>query len=132
MYVLLFVGSIVSIFAPSEVLLQQSSTSLTRIWAAFFAVASLICLLGCLFDRWIFEYIAIPLLTSTLLVFGVSLLSSAITTNTALIVPYSMFYGAFSFSLFARWKDVRCMLKVAVSLAECKRDECDEEKESNL
>ncbi len=116
MYFLLFVGSMFSIFAPSEILLQQSSFGLTRAWSVLFAIAAVFCFIGSMLDRWIVEYIMIPLLGSTLMVFGIALLSSAVVEGTGLIVPYAMFFGAFACGLFARWRDVQALLRVAVSL----------------
>lgn len=116
MYFMLFVGSIFSIAAPSEIFLQQSSTGLSKSWSALFAIAAVSCLIGSLFDRWVVEYVMIPLLASTLMVFGVALLGSAFTSGTAIVVPYAMFFGAFSLGLFARWRDVQSIYRVSVSL----------------
>lgn len=117
MYFLLFAGSVVSIFAPSEILLQQSSSGLTRAWSCMFAVAAVSCFFGSLFDRWIVEYVFIPLLASILIVFGVALFASSFVNHSALVVPYSMFFGAFSFGLFARWRDVQLLQRVAVTVS---------------
>lgn len=117
MYLLLLFSALFSMFAPSELLLAESSTVLSKSWSGLFALAAFLCLIGSLLDRWVFEYVAIPLLGATLLMFGVALLSSAISSGTGMVIPYSMFFGAFSFGLFARWRDVQCILKVSVSLA---------------
>lgn len=112
MYLLLFIGSIFSIIAPSVVLLEQSSTSLSRAWSMAFAVASLSCLIGSFFDRWVVEYTMIPLLFSTLIIFGVALLANSFSTGTGLTVPYACFFAAFAFGFFARWRDVQCIMRV--------------------
>ena len=119
MYLLLLLSAGFSVFAPSQLLLEESSDTLAKVWSGLFALAALLCLIGSLLDRWMFEYVAIPLLGATLLMFGVALLSSAISRETGMVIPYSMFFGAFSFGLFARWRDVQCILRVSVSLARC-------------
>jgi len=116
MYFFLCVGSVFSIFAPSEILLNQSSSDLTRVWSILFAIAAFSCFIGSFLDRWIVEYSMIPLLGSILVVFGVALLGSAIADHTALIVPYAMFFSAFSFGLVARWRDVQALLRISVAL----------------
>lgn len=121
MYFFLSVGAIVSFFAPSAIFLDQSSVLLTRSWSLSFAIAAIVCLVGSLLDRWIFEYIMIPLLASIFVVFGIVLFTSAYSTQTALTIPYAMFFGAFSFGLFARWKDVQALLKITVVLRSGKK-----------
>ena len=116
MYFLLTFGSIFSFFAPSAILLAQSSPTLTRVWSALFAIAALSCFIGSLMDRWVIEYVMIPLLASILIVFGIALFTSALANDNGLTIPYAMFFGAFAFGLFARWKDVQALLRVTVSL----------------
>lgn len=115
MYLLLFVGSVFSIFAPSELLLQETSSGLAKTWSVLFAVAAVSCFVGSLMDRWFVEYVMIPLLGSIMIVFGIALLVSAVSNQTPLIVPYALFFSAFSFGLLARWRDVQSLLRIVVA-----------------
>ena len=117
MYLLLFLSSVFSVFIEGNLLLGDISGTLIRTWSGLFALSAFLCLVGSILDRWMFEYVSIPLLGATLLMLGVAVLSTAISNNTGLVIPYSMFFGAFSFGLFARWRDVQCILRVSVSLA---------------
>ena len=112
MYSLLAIGSVISFFAPSQVLLDQTSSELARIWSLGFAVAALTCFIGSLFDRWIFEYIMLPLLSSTLVVFGGAMIAQAQAEDAAKLLPYFCFFVAFALGLIARWRDVQSLLRL--------------------
>lgn len=118
MYGLLTVGSVVSFFAPSQVLLSQTSPTITAIWSLGFALAAFSCLLGALLDRVIYEYVMLPMLSSTLIVFGVAMLGQANSEAKLLLIPYACLFWGFAIKLYIRWRDVYTLVKAAEVLPE--------------
>lgn len=116
MYGLLSIGAIVSAFAPSAVLTEQSSHVLAATWSVMFSIAALVCLVGSVMDRWIAEYTMIPLLSATLIVFGIALVGQSQGSEGWRLIPYAMFFSAFALGLVARWRDVQSLLRVATHL----------------
>src|SRR5690554_5688182 len=96
MYLLLSVGALISSAAPSQVVLDQSSYSVYRIWSIAFGIAAVTCLIGAISDRWFPEYTMIPLLFTTLLIFGITLISQSYEDSLWRISPYGLFFIAFS------------------------------------
>ena len=116
MYGLVTIAAGIGIVSPSKVLMDQSSGALSLVWAIAFGVASLTCMIGSIFDRWIAEYTMIPLLSSSFMMFGVAMIGQAHQEEAWRIVPYALFFGAYSLGLVARWRDVQSLLRVASHL----------------
>lgn len=113
MYGCLAAGAIISGLAPSAVLVEQSNSTVAIVWSFSFGIASLTCLVGSIFDRWIAEYTMLPLLATTLTVFGIAMVGGAQDDVGWRIVPYAFFFSAFALGLVARWRDVQALLTVA-------------------
>lgn len=113
MYGLLTAGAAVSAMAPSQVLSDQSSALFVIVWTACFAAAAGACLIGSVLDRWIAEFVMIPLLSTTLIVFGIALGAQAWADDTWRVLPYAFLMNAYAFGLLARWRDVQALLRIA-------------------
>ncbi len=109
MYFCLSLGGLMSQIAPSQILLDQSSSTLSSIWSFCFVIAAFVCFLGAIFDRWIAEYVMIPLLASTLFLFGTALLTESISADSLITVPYGLFFLAYGFGLITRWRDIQLL-----------------------
>lgn len=118
MYALLTIGATVSFFTPSQILLQQTSPVTTAIWSLGFSIAAATCLYGSLRDKWIQEYIMIPLLSSTLVVFGIAMVGQANEEEKWLTIPYACFFFAFATGLLIRWKDVHSLVRATSEYSE--------------
>lgn len=113
MYSLLTIGSVISFFAPSQVLLAQTSPAVTAIWSLGFCFAASVSLLGSIRDRLLYEYASLPMLSSTLAVFGIAMIGQSSSEEKLLLIPYACLFWGFALMLYMRWKDVHILVKAA-------------------
>lgn len=91
---------------------------LVYVWDAFLVVGGLAAGLGAAVDRWLGEYIGLPLLAAVFAVYGVSALASGRDTSRAA----AAILIAVALMLFARWIDVGDVRRAAVKGAAARRD----------
>jgi hypothetical protein len=119
-YAFLAAAGISSFMAPSQVVTTQSAGDMIgTIWTVLFTAAAVTCFLGSLLDRWVVEYVMLPLLYSSILVLAV-IFTIQVPTNEAgvRLLPFAMLFYAFSFSLLVRWRDVQALLRATKELKE--------------
>jgi hypothetical protein len=113
-------GSVASVY-PSQLVLYQTNGKVGLFWALCLAVSAAICLYGSATDRWIGEYTGIPLLSTTMIFYGLIALKSAGHDGyTGALYAYGFLILGFAFGLIARWRDVQLIKKHAEESATTK------------
>lgn len=110
-------GSVATVY-PSQIVLYQTRESVALFWSLSMVVSAVICLYGSVTDRWIGEYVGIPLLSTTMIFYGLIALRSAGHDGfTGALFAYGFLILAFAFGLFARWRDIQLIKKNAEEMA---------------
>jgi len=106
MYLFLSMAGVVAMFVQSDLVVEQVGPFWTFMWGLGLAVASIGCLLGSFFGRWIGEYGFLPLLVCTLGLYGISAVAAA-EPGTRILYAYGFLILAFASGLYARWQDIK-------------------------
>jgi hypothetical protein len=99
--------------APAVERATAPIAQLLMVWAVFLTGGGLLSAFGAITDRWIGEYLGLPLLTAVAAVYGVSALSSGRTTSLAggaVLLAMAAF-------LAVRWLEVAAVRKAVQSIA---------------
>jgi hypothetical protein len=94
--------------------------------AGFLVVGGTLSFIGSAFERWWGEYMGIPLLASSFMVFA--LISSAAAWDTVPLIAASNFCMLMSVALglLSRWRDARAIYRLAFHLSERPSEEANE------
>lgn len=112
MYALLTVTGAIVTFYPSPLVIDQVGQFVAVIWGVLLTVSAFGAFLGSIGDRWIGEYVFLPLLWSSLALYGCSALKGS-TTPLSTLFAFGLLIMGFSSGLIARWQDVRDVKKSA-------------------
>jgi hypothetical protein len=74
MYLFFTAAGVACFFAPSRAVAGQVAPTLTILWASFFFVGGLVCLLGSISGVWWGELLGLPLIASSSFIYGSALL----------------------------------------------------------
>lgn len=113
MYSCLAGAGLCTVLFPSQLVEDQVGFVVVEIWSVAMMVSSLTALYGAVTDRWIGEYVALPLLFTVMFLYGCSALLGA-GLNPSPLFAYGLVVIAFSAGLVARWQDVVKVKHVAV------------------
>lgn len=113
MYGCLTGAGVMTVLFPSDLVEEQVGFVVVQIWSFFLVVSSLTAFYGAVTDRWIGEYVALPLLFTVMFLYGCSALLGAGLEPSPLFA-YGLVVIAFSAGLVARWQDVREVKRAAV------------------
>ena len=118
MYFSLVVSGCVATIYPSQLVQYQTNPTIGVFWSVCMTVSSAICLYGSVTDRWIGEYTGIPLLSTTMIFYGLIALKSAGHDGySGALFAYGFLILAFAFGLFARWRDIQLIKQHAGEMA---------------
>lgn len=111
-YLFLTLAGVAALLAPSVVLLEQANTVISRTCGVIWSIFSLLCLIDTYRKRWVVEYVCIPLLSLTLIVFACALGAEALKTwDAPRTLSYFFFFCGFASLLAYRHSKVRVLLK---------------------
>ena len=106
MYALLGTAGAILTFYPSKIVVDQVGSTITFLWSLGIAISAFCAFLGSVGDRWIGEYIFLPLLWTSLMFYGLSAMFGAKGPFSTLFA-FGLLIMGFSCGLIARWQDVR-------------------------
>lgn len=115
-YVFLVFGGVSALFYPSTVLLEQSSSTVSRVCMVVWVVCSSGCLIGAVRRTWSLEYILLPFLSLALGIFAAALGAQAIPgvgdgKTTPSTLSYAFFFLGFASLLMNRHAKVRVVYR---------------------
>lgn len=111
-YMLIVAVGVASLFAPSTVLLTQTTNTATLICSLLWTGCGLTCLVSVLRDRRTGEFFGIPGLIGGLTLWAAALMIQAFTV-TPVTVPYGLALLALAASLKKRETEVRALMTVS-------------------
>lgn len=113
-YGLMGTAGVLLLFSP---MMWQELGTIAIFMSAFLALGGVLACIGCVTERWVGEYIGIPLLTSSFTVFGVIQSASALhVAPLAALANLAILVGV-SLGLWGRWREVRAVYRLAVHVA---------------
>lgn len=122
MYVSLMFAGGLTLFVPMTSLESEVKPWVVISWSLSLAISSTSCAWGSLTDRWIGEYVGLPLLASVFGIWALAILLAAGLSNLPLTIFGLIIFG-FTSGLVARWRDVQAIKKVnSVDLPRRERD----------
>ena len=107
MYLGLVFSGVFALSFPSQLVADQVSHAVSVSWGGFMVIGAGLCLFGAATDRWIGEYSGIPLLASSVAMYGGSALVSAKDLESYPLLAYGLVLISFAAGLVARWRDVQ-------------------------
>jgi hypothetical protein len=109
MYLSLILSGILTLFIPFESIETEVGRTAAYAWAVSLSLSSIICAWGALTDRWIGEYVGLPLLTMVFFIHALSILITSGAEGNLPLAVYGLLIFAFTCGLSARWRDVQCI-----------------------
>lgn len=116
-YLLMFVAGICLILSPFLSLIYIG-TAEAMAW--FLTVGGLTSALGAFFERWVGEYVGVPLLASAFGVFGVISFAGAVEETPYLASANLALLLAVMFGLLTRWREARVVCRLSMHMAKRK------------
>jgi hypothetical protein len=94
------------------VIADKTSGYVVYLWAIFMMVGGVLCLLGSLSDRWIGEYAGLPLVISTVWLYGGILVAAGFTGELSYVrLAIGLLFISFGFKALGRWQDIRDLVR---------------------
>lgn len=122
MYVALILAGVLTLFVPFEAIEDQVEPLVVKSWSLGLAISSISCAWGSLTDRWIGEYVGLPLLASVFGIWAFAILIAGGLDNLPVTV-FGLIILGFASGLVARWRDVQAIKRVnSVDLPRRERD----------
>lgn len=110
MYLFFTLAGILAFFFPAQAILDAVQSSLVYAWAAFLTAGGGLSLISPTRNTWFGELLGLPLLSTSNVVFGLSLLGYG---KTAAAIAIGLVFLGFGFGLLGRWFDIRRLAGIA-------------------
>lgn len=114
-YALMCVSGVLLLLSP---VLTTAYTEVAEVMSWFLLVGGLCCTIGAVTEKWWGEYVGLPLLASSFMVFGLISSSDAWGAAPYLAAANLALLFAVALGLLARWRDARAVYRLASRLAE--------------
>lgn len=103
------VAGLASVIWPAPSVSRAAAYGLAYIWAVFLALGGSTAAVGAATDRWLGEYIGLPLLTTTFGIYGLAAATAGRVTSIAGAAALT----SIALLLAARWRDVAIVRREA-------------------
>jgi hypothetical protein len=114
-YACITVAGVFLTIAPSEIVGANVSHWVELLWSISMIVSGACCFYGSFTDKWIGEYAGAPLLLSVVFLYSGAAIKSS-WGESLTIFAFGLFFAAYGWSLWGRWKDVRAIRNQAIAL----------------
>lgn len=111
-YGLLSSSGAASLTFPALLVSDQVGRGTVIIDSIVVTAGAALCFIGSLADRWIIEYVILPLLVIALFVFGAAAIFASHEIHDNSLIAVGLMLMAFGSGFLARWQDVRAISKV--------------------
>lgn len=111
-YSLWVIAGILLTASPSEIIAGNTSGYIVYVWAIFMMVGGIFSFIGAATDRWIGEYTGLPLVISTLWLYGGILTVASFTGEFSYVrLAIGLLFVSFGLKALGRWQDIRDLVK---------------------
>lgn len=111
-YVLWIAAGILLTASPSDIIADKTSGYVVYLWAIFMMLGGISCFVGAVSDRWLGEYAGLPLVISTLWLYGGILTAAGFTGELSYVrLAIGLLFISFGFKALGRWQDIRDLIK---------------------
>lgn len=122
MYVGLTLSGIFALMFKSPLISDEVGSFVYSCWAVGMMVSSGLSAWGSMTDRWLGEYVGLPLLSSVLALYGISAMLAA-TSRGFPILAYGLLILSCALGMLGRWRDVQAIKLHATQLGANKERE---------
>lgn len=113
-YLCISVAGVLLLVSPS---VHASLGLIGVIMSGFLALGAFLGMAGQVFNRWIGEYVGLPLVSSAFAVFGVITFRGNLDVAPVIAYANLALLSGIAFSLLARWRQVRAVYRLALHLS---------------
>lgn len=117
-YLLMAAAGVCAVLWPTPAVEEATNRldTLIVVWAAFLGVGGLLCAFGAFTDRWIGEFIGLPLLSVVFAVYGIGALARAPESGWTSLAG-GLVFMAITCGFAGRWKEILLLQALAIDHA---------------